>query len=542
MCLGVEFDQMDKDMEDVDSDKRVGWLHLEQYSAAGNVFGEPKMMTRVGDAYQAQIPSLMTQNERSRDDQNHFEFCLSIPVTWVHYHKNKEETNYGFLPVPCSSVEESWSAIERDGFLLGLYIFGKNLGVVSNFVGSKGMPNVVAYYYGKFYRSGQHQKWSTYRKKRSRKSMPGKWIFSGWRRQELLSRVLPNVTNECKSRLTQVVRMFDEGKLPLEKYVFAIRDIVGINLLIESIAIGKGKQDLSSKKPKGMLKSKQIQSKRVCLKTEEIVNSLNDRMGLSKKRLTDLFWEVVWPRLLARGWHSEQPKNYAVQNSKNSLVFLAPGVTKFSRRTLEKGSQYFDSFTEVLNKVASEPHLLDHQPDPDRMVEPHVNQGPDDEQDLMKYTIVDTTLVGLVKVREVTSLPAFEPSDTQASTSVSRTKRQQVNNIINNNTSDEDEAIEKARYEKKRAKMVVDLNNPRMGPGPDSVLTETTTNQTELLNAGHRQSTRNRALTTKALEALANGFLNPKKRRSGPEDGARRRVRGKTALVASCESLMVHPI
>ncbi|KAJ0715382.1 hypothetical protein HanPI659440_Chr13g0500511 [Helianthus annuus] len=101
--------------------------------------------------------------------------------------------------------------------------------------------------------------------------------------------------------------------------------------------------------------------------------------------------------------------------TRKNLVFLAPGVTKFSRRDLVKGSQYFDSLTKVLNKVASEPHLLEHKPDKGRWVAPHETHGSDDEQDSMKCTVVDTSLAGLVKVRELKSLTDFRPTDMQAS-------------------------------------------------------------------------------------------------------------------------------
>ncbi|KAK9057256.1 hypothetical protein SSX86_022091 [Deinandra increscens subsp. villosa] len=593
---------MDKDMED--ADKRVEWLHSEQYSAAGNIFGEPQKTTRIGDEYQTQIPSLMTKNERFQlmsDDQNMFHFGLSLPVTWVHnQHKNNEDnieiqenakakfgisgcgTENDLLLAPCSSGEESWSAIEHDSFILGLYIFGKNLRVVNEFMGNKGMQNVISYYYGKFYRSNEHQKWSTYRKKRISKSLPGKKIFNGWRLHELLSRLLSNVTDECKASLTQVIRSFEEGKLSFEKYVFTLRDTMGLGLLVQAVAIGKGKQDLTVK-TRTRLRSKKVASTCASLKTEEIISILKDRIGLSKARLNEFFWAAVWPRLLARGWHSEQLRNYAFQKSKN-LVFLAPGVTKFSRRSLTKGSQYFDSVTEVLNKVASELQLLEHEPEEDRLVEPHVRQGSDEEQDLMKCTVVDTSFVGVVTVKELSSLTVSEPADMQASTSVSedsqnedvinlntvedspacetannldqdrqperklrfvfkqRTKcRQPVENIKNDNSSGEDA---------KRTRIVIDLNNPpRVGRGSDddkfnksssakpSVLSEKTTNETDLLTPlanGQRQSRRNRALTAKALEALADGFMETKKKRTGPGDGTHRRVRARTARVSSC--------
>lgn len=220
---------MVKDIDD--GDKRVEWLQSGQKSAGGGIFGEPQKTTRVGDEYQAKIPSLMTKDERLQlikspvcedakiDDRKKFEFGLSIPVTWVHNQQKRNEANSkgksgnagcgidnDLLPLPCASSEESWSAIEHDSFVLGLYIFGKNLRVVNEFMGNKGMANVISYYYGKFYRSNEHQKWSMYKKKRIRyKSLPGKKIFKGWRLHELLSRLLSNVTDNCKASLTQVL-------------------------------------------------------------------------------------------------------------------------------------------------------------------------------------------------------------------------------------------------------------------------------------------------------------------------------------------------
>lgn len=628
---------MDKNMEDVE--KRVEWLHCENYSAAGDIFGEPQKTCRVGDDYQAQIPSLMSKNKLLQlichdvktDVENHFEFGLSIPVTWIHnHHKDKKETmeiqaagesgilgsraDNSWVPVPCSSSEESWNVLERESFLLGLYIFGKNFRAVNKFLGNKGMPDVLSYYYGKFYKSAEHQTWSMYLKTRSRKSVPGKKIFKGWKRQELLSRLLPNITDECKTSLTQVISSYDDGKLSFENYVLTLRDIIGINHLVEAVAIGNENMDLATKTKKRVRRNKKPYS--VCsssFKTEEIANILKDSIGFSKESLDDLFWEAVWPRLLAKGWHSEQPRNYACQTSKNPLVFLAPGIVKFSRRSLEKGSQYFDSITDVLNKVASEPHLLEHKSNQEGIVKPHAKQSSKDEQDLVKYTIVDTALVGLVKVRKLSSLPFFEPAHIQASSSVSgeteqiiteeskkedenhhtvvespdcetsainkdtanpvlsvigdnkmdrsaegqpvrklkvvfqrKPKRHQVCNIRNDSSSSEDAAVNDQRSMKNCRGIVIDLNNPRVGAVSDDEnsvsfskpfdLTEKTSKEAELPSPsanGPRQSTRNRPLTTKALEALANGFLYPKKRR-GAEDTTSRCVRTKTALVSSC--------
>ncbi|GKB00777.1 homeodomain-like protein [Tanacetum coccineum] len=687
-------------MDSEDVDKRVEWLQSEQYSAAGDIFGEPQKTARVGDEYQAQIPSLMNKNEQLKlisspdchdaktDVQNNFKFDLSIPITWIHNHRQKKEetlmeiqakgksgilgsgTDNGLLAVPCLSIEESWSLIEQDSFILGLYIFGKNLRVVNKFMGNKGMPHVLSYYYGKFCKSDQHQKWSTYSKKILIKYSPGKKFLKGWRRQELLSRLLAHVTDECKTRLTQVISTYEEGKLSFEKYVFELRNTVGIELLVEAVAIGKEKQDLTTMEKKRSRKK----MKRGSFKTEEIINILKDRIGLSKARLTEIFWEGVWPRLLAKGWHSEQPTSYA---SKPSLVFLAPGVAKFSRRDLMKGNQYFDSFTELLNKVASEPQLLENeheQSSEDRQdlmlytivdtslvglvkvrelttssdsehadmqtsstisggnkqdttgeshkedVNKSVSESPDSETsnvnkdmdnhldsvasaivekktDFVKYTLVDTSLVGLVKVREMKSLYDSVPTDKQASSSVSgvvdspdceagavdkdtpnhldpvasgivddkrvlfvseqpvrklklvikqKPKQHHVSITTDDNASGKAEFIEDPRPKKKQKSLVIDLNNPPVCPLSDgdnslvstkrSVSPETNANHQELCRGasnGQRQSTRNRPLTIKALEALANGFLDQKSKRKGSEDKTPRRVRAKTALVTS---------
>lgn len=145
----------------------------------------------------------------------------------------------------------------------------------------------------------------------------------------------------------------------------------------------------------------------------------------------------MWPRLLARGWHSEQPENGFSAGSRPSLVFLVPGVKRFSKRKLVKGDHYFDSVSDVLNKVASQPELLD-------LVAQHnvrggttskeggeqlwENEAKSDQEDLLdeerlcylkprnptqsgdgiKFTVVDTSMAvkGIVsELRELRSLP-----------------------------------------------------------------------------------------------------------------------------------------
>lgn len=220
----------------------------------------------------------------------------------------------------------------------------------------------------------------------------------------------------------------------LEEYVFALKDAVGLNGLVEGVGIGKGKQDLTGMAME-TLKSNQVSVRpeipvgKACstLSTLEIVNYLTGGIRLSKARSSDLFWEAVWPRLLARGWHSEQPNNGSVAGSKHYLVFLIPGIKKFSRRKLVKGDHYFDSVSDVLSKVASDPGLLeiegsknkeengwsdetklDKEDFPDQQRHCYLKpRTPNHSTDAVKFTVVDTSLANgkACKVRELRSLP-----------------------------------------------------------------------------------------------------------------------------------------
>ncbi|KAI4349630.1 hypothetical protein L6164_010195 [Bauhinia variegata] len=263
------------------------------------------------------------------------------------------------------SMGEPWNDIEYNSFLLGLYIFGKYLNLVKRFVGSKNMGDILSFYYGKFYRSERYRRWSECRRLRTRRCIYGQKIYTGWRQQELLSRLFSGISEECQNMLIELSRAFGEGKVPFEEYVFSLRDAIGVDMLINAVGIGKGRQDLTGNAVEPMKTNHsfsirpEIPIGKACssLTCDDIIRFLTGDFRLSKARSNDLFWEAVWPRLLAKGWHSEQPKDYAGFGSKQPLVFLIPGVKKFSRR-LMKGNHYFDSVSDVLNKVASEPALI----------------------------------------------------------------------------------------------------------------------------------------------------------------------------------------
>ncbi|MED6155239.1 hypothetical protein PIB30_003426 [Stylosanthes scabra] len=338
--------------------------------------------------------------------------------------KTEQDQSRGKYLLPGLLVNQSWTDTEYESFLLGLYIFGKNLSLVKRFVGTKNMGDILAFYYGKFYRSKGYRRWSECRKLRNRRCIYGQKIFTGWRQQELLSRMFSHVAGECQTLLTEISRKFVEGKMPFEEYVFSLKNAVGIELLIAVVGIGKGKQDLTGTaneptKTTSMFSIRaEIPVGKACssLTPADIIKFLTGNFRLSKARSNDLFWEAVWPRLLAKGWHSEQPKDQFVTASKPSLVFLIPGVKKFSRRKLVKGNHYFDSISDVLNKVALEPGLieneiqagegnLDEENKQFRYLQPLSSKA---NQEHGKFTVVDTSMVIDLhqrNVRQLRSLP-----------------------------------------------------------------------------------------------------------------------------------------
>ncbi|CAL1413247.1 unnamed protein product [Linum trigynum] len=363
---------------------------------------ETELLPRIGEQYQVSIPPFVTisvylQNDHTLPSEgNSLKFSIGLPIslTWIKEEGEmikkeldeflnalstdsiKKETGKAktdevvqcgtktYLLVPGSSCCDEWNDLEVGSFLLGLYVFGKNLVQVQKFVESKTMGQILSFYYGKFYWSSRYRKWSECGKQNGRTRMFGQRIFTGSRHQELMSRLVNHSSEECQHTLQKVAKSFGEGQMMLEEYVFALKSAVGLKAFVEAVGIGKGKQDLTSTAMDSLRSTNhggkarpEIPVGKECsnLTLLEIVNILTGRYRLSKARSNDIFWEAVWPRLLARGWHSEQPKD----GSRNSLVFIVPTVKKFSRRKLVKGEHYFDSVTDVLNKVGSQPSLLE---------------------------------------------------------------------------------------------------------------------------------------------------------------------------------------
>ncbi|KAI4996241.1 hypothetical protein ZWY2020_046832 [Hordeum vulgare] len=342
---------------------------------------------------------------------------------------NKPLTQQGeieqFTPLPGLS-SSLWSGTKAECFLLGLYIFGKNLSMLSRFLGNKTVGDVLSYYYGMFYRRNAYKRWSDCRKARTARCILGEHIFTSWRQQEIISRLKSIILAEVHDSLVEILKSFNAGQTSLEDLVFAIKSSVGTEAFVEAVAIGKGKHDLTgfvldrSKPNQAPSVHPDMPTGKDCslLASEDIIKFLTGGFRISKTRSNDLFWEAVWPRLLARGWRSEQSKD--VRTTKNCLVFIMPGIKKFSRRKLTEGTHYFDSISDVLKQVVADPVLLEVEvggvdngvtaEQCGYATDMSLNRdGPfDGYQELTKFTIIDTTLVQgeePSRVRELRKLP-----------------------------------------------------------------------------------------------------------------------------------------
>ncbi|KAG7653616.1 Homeobox-like domain superfamily [Arabidopsis suecica] len=381
--------------------------------------GDPQVEPRVGDEFQVEIPPMMSASKRAvflstpvalDDSSNSFLVGLPVQVMWIDKHRRgqgngddnvdmnqslkslraqksrcsakirgnsdknsapkKQRLNLEAVPAIPSS---SWEDLEVASFVLGLYTFGKNFTQVKNFMENKGIGEVMLFYYGKFHNSAKYHSWSESRKKRNRKCVYGRKIYSGWRQQQLLTRLMPSIPEEPqKQMLVDVSKSFAECNITLEKYVNAVKNLVGLRLLVDAVAIGKEKEDLTvptstpmKTKPWFTVSSKPSSVPGVgdynSLTSAGIINQLTGCSRLSKARCNDIFWDAIWPRLLARGWRSQQPEDRGYFKSKDYIVFIVPGVKKFSRQKLVKGEHYFDSVSDILTKVVSEPELLEYE-------------------------------------------------------------------------------------------------------------------------------------------------------------------------------------
>ncbi|CAI8615479.1 unnamed protein product [Vicia faba] len=310
---------------------------------------------KIGPDHQAEI------------DSNSDQFSLQMNP-----YLEQDEYDKSLSSSTCLPVSVTWSDADAECLVLGLFIFGKDFTQIKKFLENKGMGEILSFYYGKFYKSDGYHRWSESRKLKGRKSVIAKKLSTKMRQHDLLSRLNPHVSKASQDSLSKVSKSYVEGKTSLEKYISSMKSIVGLGIFAEAVGIGKENGVLTRLDLEPRKNSCEEFSAAACkalssLGPGDIIQSLTGGFRLSKTRSDELFWEAVWPRLLARGWHSEQPKN------QDYLVFLIPGVEKFSWRKHLKGQHYFDSVGDVLRKVVAEPNII--------VLEEEVEEGGSNEDD-----------------------------------------------------------------------------------------------------------------------------------------------------------------
>ncbi|KAK3160151.1 hypothetical protein QOZ80_1BG0055900 [Eleusine coracana subsp. coracana] len=367
----------------------------------------------VGSEHQVQIPNLATEDERLElmtSLLHGYDYPivvgLALPIMWASPSEvDKKENELQKM----SETEAGVSSRDKQSQL-------------SRFLGTKTVGNVLSYYYGKFYKRNAYKRWADCRKAKTRRCILGERIFQGSRLPELISRLKSKIPKEAHDSLSEVLKSYSDSQTSFEEFVFALKSTVGTEAFVEAVGIGKGKHDLTGfvtdqTKPN----NPDLPTGKDCssLASEDIIKFLTGDFRRSKTRSNDIFWEAVWPRLLAKGWHSEQPND--VSTTKNCLVFLVPGIKRFSRSKLTKGTHYFDCVSDVLRKVAADPVLLELEADGIEngfpaekngcITDVKLNQDSplDGYQELPKFTIIDTSLVDgeePFEVRELRNLPA----------------------------------------------------------------------------------------------------------------------------------------
>ncbi|XP_078160707.1 uncharacterized protein LOC144556085 [Carex rostrata] len=369
------------------------------------ISGEPSALPRVGDEYQVQVPDTTTVY------QTQVKMAPGIPFIWAPHGSEVEH-----IPLPGMHNPSVWGESEKEMFLLGLYVFGKRLNLVRRFLegDSKTLGDVLSYYYGDFYKS------DPYKKYKIKNCVLGPRIFQGWRQDQILSRLTESMFQESHDALQEVFKSYNEDRSSFEDFIFALKGVAGAHTLVQAISIGKGKHDLTKIRSDPTRGRNQTQThlempvgkEWSSLCSEEVVRFLTGGFRLGKSRSNDLFWEAVWPRLLVKGWISVQPKDHA-------LTFLIPGIDSFPRGDLVKGIHYFDSVTDLLSKVTSDPSLISV---PNNGANDDKNNNTsssssscirpkfqNSKSNLMKYTVIDTSIVegegAHCKIRSLRSLP-----------------------------------------------------------------------------------------------------------------------------------------
>jgi len=209
----LSFEENDNDVfvEHASLEENDNYIFMEHASHEGL-----DLSPRIGHEYQVEIPSMLKKSEQLslrmnpadseavHDQSLSFAIGLPIPVTLIHNEMCGYHGDINSCQLAPGRLSSSWSDADKQSFLLGLFMFGKNFIQIKRFLENKSMGEILSFYYGEFYKTDGYRRWSEYRRKKGGKRMTGQKLFTGPRQQELLSRLITHVSEESQDTLLQV--------------------------------------------------------------------------------------------------------------------------------------------------------------------------------------------------------------------------------------------------------------------------------------------------------------------------------------------------
>ncbi|KAL1803758.1 hypothetical protein ACET3Z_032405 [Daucus carota] len=131
------------------------------------------------------IRNISAVSEKKKDERLDFSTQSTDPLSIFGSVRETIDPCYILVSGVCGDL---WNDAEEASFLLGLYLFKKKFVELKKYVGSKKMGEILFFYHTEFHRSTGFNRWSTCSEG---KCAYGTWLFTGFRHQELLSRLRP---------------------------------------------------------------------------------------------------------------------------------------------------------------------------------------------------------------------------------------------------------------------------------------------------------------------------------------------------------------
>ena len=206
---------------------------------------------------------------------------------------------------PLSPKKQRWTKEEREAFFLGLHLFGKEFRSVQKLITSKSVGKVVQHYYDDFKYTFAYRCW---REASVKWGIKGEQFVSGRKQNKLMLGLIARAKlgKRQGEKLYDCARQFNEGDLPLEKFVLEVADIAGRDNLVEEV-------DLSAFGHQG--------EKFVGDSAASSKELLSFTLGLNPRLRHKIFWAHIWAPLAEQGWKYSGQQGAAYAKGEDKDVF-----------------------------------------------------------------------------------------------------------------------------------------------------------------------------------------------------------------------------